>query len=118
MFNDFKDSMNTFVANSYNQFIGLYDVFSGKIDSILAELNKQVDTHSYVLQYARNRNKTNEQLNEMLFELMNDPGSIDLLKPFVEKIQRFMETDELIIGKQYLSYDEALYLTTGSYNND
>ena len=35
----------------------------------------------------------------------------DLLKPFIEKLSWFMQQDEMMVGRQYLSFDEALYLT-------
>ena len=113
MFNEFKESMNTYVANSYSQYIGLFDVLSGDIENIMVNLNDRITAHNSILDYARNRNKTNEQLNKTLTEIMQDPDSVALLKPFVEKLTWFMQQDELMVGRQYLSFDEALYLTNG-----
>ena len=113
MFDEFKESMNTYVANSYSQYIGLFDVLSGDIEDIMVNLNDRITAHNAILDYARNRNKTNEQLNETLTEIMQDPDSAASLKPFVEKLYWFMRQDELMVGRQYLSFDEALYLTNG-----
>lgn len=113
MFNDFKESMNIYVANSYSQYIGFFDVLSGDIEDIMVNLNDRITTHSSILDYTRNRNKTNEQLNETLTEIMQDPDSSASLKPFVEKLHWLMQQDELMVGRQYVSFDEALYLTNG-----
>jgi hypothetical protein len=111
MFDEFKESMNTYVANSYSQYIGLFNVLSGDLQDVLTSLNNNKLTHNSILEYARNRNKINEQLNQTLTEIMQDPGSNALLKPFIEKLSWFMQQDEMMVGRQYLSFDEALYLT-------
>jgi hypothetical protein len=113
MFDEFKESINTYVANSYSQYIGLFDVLSGDIDTIKARLDDNIYTHNAILDYARNRNMVNAQLNETLTEIMNDHESAYLLKPFVEKLEWFMQQDELMVGRQYLSLDEALFLVNG-----
>ena len=111
MFDEFKESMNTYVANSYSQYIGLFDILSGDMQDVLASLNSNKLTQNSMLECARNRNKINEQLNQTLTEIMQDPESDALLKPFIEKLSWFMQQDEMMVGRQYLSFDEALYLT-------
>lgn len=113
MFDEFKESMNTYVANSYSQYIGLFEVLSGDIETIKARLDDNISTHNAILDYARNRNMVNAQLNETLTDIMNDQESAYLLKPFVEKLEWFMQQDELMVGRQYLSLDEALFLVNG-----
>lgn len=113
MFDEFKESMNTYVANSYSQYIGLFDVLSGDIETIKARLDDNIYSHNAILEYSRNRNKLNTQLNETISDIMNDPDSVLLLKPFAEKLEWFMQQDELLIGRQYLSIDEALFLVKG-----
>ena len=113
MFDEFKESMNTYVANSYSQYIGLFDVLSGDIENIKVGLDERTTTHNAILDYARNRNKVNAQLNETLSDIMNDPDCSSLLKPFVEKLEWFMQQDELMVGRQYLSHTEALFLVNG-----
>lgn len=111
MFDEFKESMNTYVANSYSQYIGLFNVLSCDLQDVLSSLNNNRFTNNSILEYTRNRNKINEQLNETLTEIMQDPESNALLKPFIEKLSWFMQQDEMMVGRQYLSFDEALYLT-------
>lgn len=113
MFDEFKESMNTYVANSYSQYIGLFEVLSGDIETIKEGLDGNIATHNAILYYARNRNKVNAQLNEMLTDIMSDQDSAYLLKPFEEKLEWFMQQDELMVGRQYLSLDEALFLVNG-----
>ena len=113
MFDEFKESMNTYVANSYSQYIALFEVLSRDIETIKALLDDNISTHNAILDYARNRNMVNAQLNETLTDIMNDQESAYLLKPFVEKLEWFMQQDELMVGRQYLSLDEALFLVNG-----
>ena len=113
MFDEFKESMNTYVANSYSQYIALFEVLSGDIETIKALLDDNISTHNAILDYARNRNMVNAQLNETHTDIMNDQESAYLLKPFVEKLEWFMQQDELMVGRQYLSLDEALFLVNG-----
>ena len=60
----------------------------------------------------RHRNEVNEQINNSLHELI-EGGDVDLLMPFIEKITWFIQQDELMVGRQYISFDEALYLIDG-----
>jgi uncharacterized protein YdcH (DUF465 family) len=110
MFSDFKESMNIYVANSYSQYVGMFDVMSGNVEDILTSINKNISSHNVILEYARNRNKANELLNDTLVEITQDPESSKLLNPFVDKLIWFMQQDEMMVGRQYLSFDEALYL--------
>lgn len=113
MFDEFKESMNTYVANSYSQYIGLFEVLTGDVTTIKEKLDNNISTHNAILSFARNRNRVNAQLNDTLAEIISDPDSAHLLNPFVEKLERFMQQDELLVGRQYLSIDEALLLVNG-----
>lgn len=112
MQNDFKESINTYVSNSYMQYIGVYEVLEGNAKTLLEELKNRENEHSYVLEYMHNRNEVNKQINSFLQELI-ESGNVDLLLPFIEKITCFIQQDELIVGRQYISIDEALYLIGG-----
>ena len=57
----------------------------------------------------RHRNEVNEEINNSLHELI-EGGDIDLLMPFIDKITWFIQQDELMVGRQYISFDEALNL--------
>ena len=55
----------------------------------------------------------NQELNSMLTELMSDEESKQLLGPFIEKLLWFMHQDELMIGKQFISFDDTISLING-----
>ena len=112
MQNDFRESVNTYVANSYMQYISVYEVLEGNANALIEELKTRKTEHSYVLDYMRHRNEVNEQLNNSLHELI-EGGDVDLLMPFIEKITWFIQQDELMVGRQYISFDEALCLVDG-----
>lgn len=112
MQNDFRESVNTYVANSYMQYISMYEVFEGNANALVEELKNRKTEHSYVLDYMRHRNEVNEQINNSLRELI-EGGDADLLMPFIEKITWFIQQDELMVGRQYISFDEALCLVDG-----
>ena len=112
MQNDFRESVNTYVANSYMQYISAYEVLECNANVLVEELNSRKTEHSYVLDYMRNRNEANEQINRFLHELIEE-GDVDLLMPFIEKVTWFIQQDELMVGRQYISFDEALCLVDG-----
>lgn len=112
MQNDFRESVNTYVANSYMQYISVYEVLEGNANALVEELKNRKTEHSYVLDYMRHRNEVNEQINNSLHELI-EGGDVDLLMPFIEKITWFIQQDELMVGRQYISFEEALYLVDG-----
>lgn len=112
MQNDFRESVNTYVANSYMQYVSVYEVLEGNANALVEELKNRKTEHSYVLDYMRHRNEVNEQINNSLHELIED-GDVELLMPFIEKITWFIQQDELMVGRQYISFDEALYLVDG-----
>lgn len=84
----------------------------GNADSLIFELENRKTEHSVIIEYMQHRNEINEQLNVMLSELTED-GNIEELMPFIEKLTWFMSQDTLLVGRQYISYDEALYLVCG-----
>lgn len=112
MQNDFRESVNTYVANSYMQYVSVYEVLEGDANALIEELRNRKIEHSYVLDCMRCRNEVNEQINDSLHELI-EGGNVDLLMPFIEKITWFIQQDELMVGRQYISFDEALYLVDG-----
>ena len=112
MVDDFRESINTYVATSYMQFLEIYQVMQGNADSLLADLNSRKTEHSAILEYMQHRNDINEYLNAMLNELTSE-GLVEELMPFIEKLTWFMSQDILLVGRQYISFDEALYLVCG-----
>ena len=112
MIDDFKESINTYAATSYMQYLDVYRVMEGNADSLIAELQTRKTEHSSIMDYLLYRNEINASLNAMLHELVSD-GAIDELMPFIEKLIWFMGQDSLLIGRQYISFEEALYLVCG-----
>lgn len=112
MVDDFRESINTYAAASYMQFLDVYQVMQGKADLLLAELESRMTEHSAILEYMQHRNEINEQLNALLNELISE-GPADELVPFIDKLTWFMSQDILLVGRQYVSFDEALYLVCG-----
>ncbi len=107
---EYRDSMNTYVVTSYMQFVSIYEVQSESIDELLMEYEIEGEAHSAVLQYMKNRNKANSDLNLVLSELMSDVESKQLLGPFLEKLMWFMQQDEFFVDKQYVSFEQVIYL--------
>lgn len=112
MVDDFRESINTYAAASYMQFLDVYQVMQGKADLLLAELESRMTEHSAILEYMQHRNEINEQLNALLNELISE-GPADELVPFIDKLTWFMSQDILLVGRQYVSFDEALYFVCG-----
>ena len=90
----------------------MYEVLEGDANALIEELERRKTEHSYVLDYMRHRNEVNEQINKSLHELV-EGEDVGLLIPFIEKITWFIQQDELMVGRQYISYDEALCLVDG-----
>lgn len=112
MEDDFRESINTYVATSYMQYLAVYQVMQGNADTLLAELESRNTEYSGIIEYMKHRNEINEQLNAMLNDLVLE-GDADELMPFIEKLTWFMSQDMLLIGRQYISFDESLYLVCG-----
>ena len=112
MEDDFRESINTYTAASYMQFLDVYLVMQGNADLLLSELENRKTEHSAILEYMQHRNEANEELNAILNEIISE-GADDELMPFIEKLTWFMSQDILLVGRQYVSYDEALYLVCG-----
>ena len=110
---NYQESFNTYVVNSYTQYIGIYDIMTLQAGDLIQELNLNITEHSYILDYMRHRNEVNQGLNETLNELMQDKDAEALLAPFIDKLMWFMQQDDLLIGRQYISYEEAICLVSG-----
>ena len=112
MVDDFRESINTYAAASYMQYLDVYQVMQGNAESLLTELENRKTEHSAILEYMEHRNEINKHLNSLLNEIVSE-GAIDELMPFIEKLTWFMNQDTLLVGRQYISFDEALYLVCG-----
>ena len=95
------------------QYTAIYDVFSKDVDKLIGTQRYKAMIYSEIRNYSRNRNSVNEELNLILTELMADPDDSNLIRPFVDEIIKFMQQDVMLVGKQYISFEEALYLVVG-----
>ena len=111
MQNEFRETIKTDISNSYMQYVEIYEVIEGNADSLVEELENITIEHSYILDYMKNRNKVNEKINITLKELMEENDK--QLLPFIERVTEFIQQDELMVGRQYLSFEEVLCLVEG-----
>ncbi|MBO4626608.1 MAG: hypothetical protein J5645_01335 [Lachnospiraceae bacterium] len=109
----YRDSARTFIANSYMRYIENYDVLAKDVNSLNKTLQHDMCLHASVSACIRNRNRVNMELNELLGELMEDPVDCEVIRPIVDEIMRFMKQDELLLDKQYISFQEAMWLVRG-----
>ena len=112
MFGRLRDSVETYVSNSYFEYMSLYDVMSGNTLEMERNLRENTISHSAILDSLRNRIRGNQELNELLDGMMKDEQDRLLLEPIIRRLRYFMDHDEMIVGKQYISYDEALALVS------
>lgn len=113
LYGEYKDSLNTYIANSYAEYLEVYSIISGDVDNLTREIQDKTVVYSRLLTYGCNRNAVNAELNLILEDLLADAGDVSIVRPFLDKIMWFMQQDELLIGKQYISYQEALYMVNG-----
>lgn len=113
MIDGYHEAMNTYLANSYAQYVGVYEATTKSARRLIEELEQQKTTHSYVLDYMRNRNLINDELNGLLSELLMDKDDRGCLMPFLEKLDWFMRQDRLLVDRQYVSFEEMLALIDG-----
>ena len=59
------------------------------------------------------RKEVNSQINETLESIILYSKNEKSLKRFIDKIQGFMAKDKLLISKQYISFEESLFLIGG-----
>ena len=110
MFGRLRDSVETYISNSYFEYMSLYDVMYGNTVDMQRRLRENIISHNAILDNLRNRVRVNQELNELLNSMMKDEQDRLLLDPIIRRLRYYMERDEMIIGKQYISYDEALAL--------
>lgn len=113
MYGEYREAVKTYVLNSYIQYAELYDVLAKDVSSLLGTLQYNVVLHNSILSYCRNRNAVNSEINDILDELMKNPDDQELVRPFIEEMIRFIQQDEFLVDKQYISFKEALFLVCG-----
>lgn len=110
MVDDYREAMNAYVANSYAQYAGAYEAMAKSARYLYEELKHRRTEHSYILDYMRNRNEINAELNDLLHELVQGEDDRAVLLPFIDKLEWYMGQDRLLIGRQFVSFEAALAL--------
>ena len=110
MYDQFEDSIDTYVSNAYAQYVGTFNLYQIQTSTFETQLNQDVTLHNVILDRLKNRNAANEQLNIVLTELMEDSESASLVKPFVDRLHKEMQKDALDLERQYLSFEEAMVM--------
>lgn len=108
MRNGFRESLDSYVVNSYVQYVEVITFQTNSINELVSEYRENQKEHSEVLDYMRNRNKVNKDINYLIEELMSDVSSKKLLQPLLDELLKFMNQDELLVGRQFVSYDEII----------
>lgn len=114
MIDDYCEAMNTYVVNSYAQYAGAYEAMTKSARYLYEELEHRRIEHSYILDYMRNRNEINAELNDLLHELVQDEDDRAVFLPFIGKLKWYMGQDRLLIGRQFVSFESVLALVDGS----
>lgn len=113
MYRQFEDSLDAYVSDSYARYVGETAQCRVETAALLAQLERSSAQYDAMLERLRSRNEVNAQINAMLSELMSDADTADLVKPFADRLYREMRRDELVLNKQYLSFEEAKALQGG-----
>lgn len=113
MFSDLNSSLNTYVSNSYEQYLSIASVNNIRIDDLNSEIDENSFLYNNLIDGLYYRNEVNSQLNETLRAIVEGSESEKTFKPFTEKIQWFMQQDDLLISRQYISLEESLNLIGG-----
>lgn len=113
MIGEFRETMKVYISDSYTEYSRVYAVFSKDIESINDSLQQNIVLHNNMLDYSKNRNKVNAELNQLLSELREDNEDYEMVRPLVDEIIHYMEQDEFIVGKQFISFDDALCMVSG-----
>ena len=113
MSDNMRGSMETYVANSYAQYVNTFSLCQFDIASLDYELEQALESHNAILASIEHRNEANRQLNKVLEELMSDSDSKTKVKPFIDTIVSDIKKDKLVVERQYLSFDEAMMLQGG-----
>ena len=113
IYGEYRDAVKTHITNSYMQYLEIYGVISKDVDVLVSTLENDIALHSRLLDYSRNRNRMNYELNHELEEAIDGLEAQSAIRTIVDEIIRFMQQDEMLVNRQYISFAEALYLVTG-----
>lgn len=108
MLDNFKESMNNYIANSYMQYLNNYYVNSGNIIKMKELLISSTEEHNNIICLIKSRNEMNLELNQLIDELNSNRNVRKNLKPLLDKLLFFMNNDNLLVGREYISFEETV----------
>lgn len=104
----FVESLNTYASNSYIQYLAISEVNNASIAELIHDYEENMEIHSSILDHVRYKNRVDAEINQLLNELLSENDSRSLLEPFINRIIWVMTQEKLMVGKQYVSYSEAI----------
>lgn len=110
---DYGNSINTYISDSYMQHLSIASINNLEINELKNQMNKNFISYNVLFEEMNYRKEVNSQINKTLESIILDSQNEEILKRFIEKIQRFMEKDKLLISKQYISFEESILLIGG-----
>ena len=112
-FADYSNSINTYISDCYEQHLSIASINNLKINELKNLRDQNFIFYNTLLGEMNYRKEVNSQINETLESIILDSKNEKCLKRFIDKIQGFMAKDKLLISKQYISFDESLFLIGG-----
>lgn len=112
-FADYSNSINTYISDCYVQHLSIASINNLKINELKNLRGQNFIFYNTLLEVMNYRKELNSQINETLESIILDSKNEKSLKRFIDKIQGFMAKDKLLISKQYISFEESLFLIGG-----
>ena len=112
-FADYSNSINTYISDCYEQHLSIASINNLKINELKNLRDQNFIFYNTLLGEMNYRKEVNTQINETLESIILDSKNEKCLKRFIDKIQGFMAKDKLLISKQYISFEESLFLIGG-----
>lgn len=110
---DYSNSINTYISDCYEQHLSIASINNLKINELKNLRDQNFIFYNTLLGEMNYRKEVNTQINETLESIILDSKNEKCLKRFIDKIQGFMAKDKLLISKQYISFEESLFLIGG-----
>lgn len=109
----YRKEVHNYIDACYGQFISLQMIYDQDTDKLVKAYECNVEEHNAILQYMEERIQTNERINSILDEFMELYDDRQFIMPIIYQIQFVMNQDKLLIGKQHISYEDALLFVRG-----
>lgn len=109
----YRKEVHNYIDACYGQFISLQMIYDQNTDKLVKAYECNGEEHNAILQYMEERIQTNERINSILDEFMELYDDRQSIMPIIYQIQYVMNQDKLLIGKQHISYEDALLFVRG-----